>query len=91
MHDDPALIDRQAAYVDQLRALGRAQRTMGLVASLVGVLVLVMGRYRFPDALWVTWTGAAVIAFGWACFVYAVARRFLWMRAHPFDPNAPLG
>ena len=91
MHDDPVLLDRQAAYVDQLRALGRPQRTMGLVASLVGVLVLVVGRYRFPDAPFVTWTGAAVIGFGWACFVYAVARRYLWMRAHPFNPNAPLG
>ena len=88
MHDDPALIDRQAAYVDQIRALGRPQRLAGLVASLVGVLVLVVGRYRFPDAPFITWAGAATIAFGWACFVYAVARRFLWTRAHPFDPNA---
>jgi len=88
MHDDPALIARQSAYLDHVRELGRRERTIGLMASLIGVLILAIARLRLAGEPWALWTGVAIIAFGWAAFVYSVARRILWVRAHPFDPNA---
>lgn len=86
--DDAALVERQSAYLDHIRGLGRQERSLGLIACLVGVLVLVLGRFRFGGEPVLVWGGIAVIALGWGLFVWALARRVLWVRAHPFDPNA---
>ena len=85
--EDPALLERQHAYLDQIRALGRRERNLGFIACLVGVLVVVVARFRFAGEPWLLWGGAAVVALGWGLFVYALARRLTWVRAHPFDPN----
>jgi len=87
--DDPVVLDRQVAYLDRIRAMGQRERTIGLFASLVGVLIIVIARFRLPDMPWVLWVGVAVVAAGWGLFILSVARRILWVRAHPFDPNAP--
>jgi membrane protein YdbS with pleckstrin-like domain len=87
MSDEAATLDRQSAYVDQMRAQGRTARTLGFIACLVGVMVLALGRFRFGAPAWMLWTGAAVVAVGWGLFVYALLRRLTWVRAHPFDPN----
>jgi hypothetical protein len=85
--DEAVLAGRQSAYVESLRAQGRPQRVAGFIACLAGVLILVIARYRLSGAPWLLWTGVAVVGLGWALFVYAVARRLMWARAHPFDPN----
>jgi hypothetical protein len=85
--DEVAQLDRQSAYVDQLRAQGRRERMAGFVACLVGVLILVVARFRLGAPAWALWTGAAVVALGWGLFVYALLRRLTWVRAHPFDPK----
>jgi hypothetical protein len=88
--DDPAELAHRAAYLDTLRGQGRAARTAGFIACLVGVLILVVGRFRLGGAIWLLWTGIVVVGFGWSCFVYALFRRLTWARTHPYDPNAPL-
>ncbi len=88
MNDEAATLDRQAAYVERVRALGRPQRFAGFIACALGVGMMVMAKYRFDGAPWLLWPGVAVIALGWFLFVYALARRLVWVRAHPFDPNA---
>ena len=89
--DDPAVLDRQVAYLDRIRSLGRRERMFGLVASLVGVLIIVVARFRLAGEPWALWGGVAVVTAGWGLFVVSVARRILWVRAHPFDPNASNG
>jgi len=79
---------REAAYLETLRGLGRPERTAGVIACLVGVVIMVLARYRFGGEPWLLWSGVAICAVGWALFIYAVARRLIWIRAHPFDPNA---
>ena len=88
MTDDPAQLANRVAYLDTIRSQGRRARTVGLIASLLGVLILVLGRFRLGGAMWLLWTGLVVIGFGWSCFVYALVRRHRWMRSHPYDPNA---
>ena len=85
--DDPARIERQSVYLDTVRAQGRVYRFAGFIACLLGVMILIVGRYKLGGAPWLLWTGAGVVALGWALFVYALARRLMWVRAHPFDPN----
>jgi hypothetical protein len=87
MMDDPALLDRQSAYLDTLRGLYKTERTLGFVACLVGALMLIVARFRLGGEPLLLWGGAAVVALGWGLFVYAVIRRLQWVRAHPFDPN----
>ena len=85
MIDEAELLTRQAAYVDTVRALGRRERTIGLVACLVGVIVLVVSRYRVGAPMWGVWLGVAIIGVGWALFLYDVIRRARFLRAYPFD------
>jgi hypothetical protein len=87
MMDDPALMDRRSAYIDTLRGLYRPQRTAGFVACLVGVMLLVLARFRFGGQPVMLWGGAAIVAVGWGLFVYAILGRLRWVRAHPFNPN----
>ena len=87
--DDAGTLDRQAAYLDQVRALGRPQRFAGFVACALGVAMMVLARYRLDGAPWLLWPGVAVVAFGWFLFIYALVRRLTWVRAHPFESNAP--
>ena len=91
MTDDPAVLERKVAYLDRIRSMGQRERTTGLFASLVGVLIIVIARFRLPEMPLALWAGVAVVAIGWGLFILSVARRMLWIRAHPFDPNAPNG
>jgi hypothetical protein len=86
--DDPVELQQRVAYLERLRAEGRRARFAGFVACLVGVMILVIGRFRLGGAAWLLWSGLAVVALGWGCFIYAVVRRLNWARAHPFDPTA---
>jgi hypothetical protein len=91
VNEDPAELARRAGYLEAMRAQGRSVRLAGFIASLLGVLILVLARFRFGGAPWLLWTGVVVIGFGWSCFIYALVRRLRWIRAHPYDPNAPYG
>lgn len=87
MSDEVVTAQRRSAYVDALRAQGRPQRMAGFIACLAGVLILVIARFRLGGETWLLWAGVGVIGVGWALFIYAVAQRLTWVRAHPFDPN----
>jgi len=80
-------MERQAAYLDKVRALGRRERNFGYVACLVGVLIVVVARFRLSGEPWLLWSGVAVIAVGWGFFVYAFWARLHYVRAHPFAEN----
>jgi hypothetical protein len=88
MMDDAASLDRQSAYLEQIRALGRPQRFAGFVACALGVAMIVLARYKLGGAPWLLWPGVTIVAIGWILFIYALVRRLTWVRAHPFDPNA---
>jgi hypothetical protein len=85
--DEAANLVRRSAWLDTVRAQGRPQRFAGFIACLLGVMILIVGRYKLRGAPWLLWTGAGVVALGWALFIYALTRRLIWVRAHPFDPN----
>jgi hypothetical protein len=84
---DAAIAQRQSAWLDTVRAQGRGYRFAGFIACLLGVMILIVGRYKLGGPTWLLITGAGVVAVGWGLFVYALARRLMWVRAHPFDPN----
>ncbi len=85
--EDAALLTRRAAYLDAYRGAYRREQTAGLVICLLGVLVLVAGRFRAGAPHWLVWVGAGVIGVGWVLFTYVIFRRTQWVRTHPFDPN----
>ena len=71
-------------YDATVRARGRRLHNAGLVACLVGCLLMIGGRFSAgaPPAL--VYAGLAVVAAGWGCFGYAIWRRLAYMRTHPF-------
>jgi len=87
MDEDAALLAQRMAYLDAYRGLYRREQTAGLVLCLLGVLVLVAGRYRPETPHWMVWVGAAIIGAGWLLFTLVIFRRTAWVRAHPFDPS----
>jgi hypothetical protein len=82
-----AVDERWIAYREEVRAKGRPARFAGFIACLLGVLVLVVARFRLGGPAWMLWTGGGIVAVGWGLFMYAISRRLLWIRTHPFDPN----
>ena len=88
MKDDAVELQQRAAYLETVRAQGRPVRLAGFIACLLGVLILVIGRFRLGGAPWLLWGGSAVVAIGWGCFIYAVVRRLTFIRTHPFDPQS---
>ena len=87
MNEEAALIERQSAHLTAIRAQGKTERTAGFVACLVGLAIMAVAHNRLGGAPWLLWTGVGMVAVGWALFVASIARRLLWVRAHPFDPK----
>ncbi|WP_454760128.1 hypothetical protein [Caulobacter segnis] len=88
MIDDSALNTRKAAYFDTIRALGRRERGMGLVACMLGAILLIWGRTAQDAPFWAVVAGLVTIGAGWLLFAYVIIRRTRYVRAHPFDPQS---
>ena len=87
--DDPEVLIRRAAYIDRIRGMYQRERTIGIFGCLVGVLLLIIARYRMPGAPWAMWAAIAIIGAAWLLFAYVIFKRTAWVRAHPFDPAHP--
>ncbi|CAN5385782.1 hypothetical protein BH10PSE4_BH10PSE4_15440 [soil metagenome] len=85
---DPVLVQRRVAYVKTLRGLYRAERAVGMIASLIGVLLLIWGRQVAGAPAWAAPTGLVTIGAAWVLFAYVIYRRTRYVRAHPFDPQS---
>jgi hypothetical protein len=85
--DDPDALTRKAVYLDQIRGLYRRERTVGFMACLAGVLLLLYSRSKWDAPHWMMWLAIAVIAAGWGIFAFVIFARTSWVRTHPFDPN----
>ena len=59
-----------------------ANRNLGLVACLIGALVMISGRYATWAPTWLVYVGVAAIAFGWALFGYTLYQRAVLARAN---------
>ena len=79
--------EARAAYLAALRAQDRGTRNAGYVACLLGVLVMMSGRYATGAPAWLVYVGLPVILLGWGLLAYAVFKRAAYARAHPFDPQ----
>ncbi|MDG2521997.1 hypothetical protein P7B02_10650 [Caulobacter segnis] len=85
---DADLVQRQTDYVQTLRTMGKRERTLGLVASLIGVLMLMWATYRGEGARSLLgFSGVGVVALGWVLFVSVVVRRARFVRSNPFPQS----
>ncbi|WP_426011904.1 hypothetical protein [Caulobacter sp. DWR2-3-1b2] len=85
---DPVLVQKRVAYVKTLRGLYRGERAVGMMASLIGVLLLIWGRQVAGAPAWAVPTGLVTIGAAWLLFAYVIYRRTRYVRAHPFDPQS---
>lgn len=88
MIEDADLIQRRTAYVQTVRNMGRTHRNAGLAASLLGALMLVLATTRGQGAHSpLGYASVAVIALGWALFIYVTVRRIAFVRANPYPQS----
>jgi hypothetical protein len=59
----------------------RAIRNTGYVACLIGVLVMLLGRFRAGAPAWLVYVGLAVVVFGWGFLVLSMVRAAAEARA----------
>ncbi|MBN9318529.1 MAG: hypothetical protein BGN86_10790 [Caulobacterales bacterium 68-7] len=87
--DDVATVEKRIAYLDAVRAHGRHAQTAGLVVCLAGVVLLAWAATKGPGATSLVGFGAVgVIALGWVLLISVIVGRQVYVRRHPFDPNA---
>jgi hypothetical protein len=58
-----------------------AVRNAGFVASLIGALVMISGRYMAGAPSWLVYGGVSAIVFGWGMFFLSMWRRAADARA----------
>jgi uncharacterized membrane protein len=80
-------LSAREVYVSDLRARYRSVQNAGYVACLIGVLVMLSGRFVAGAPYWLVFPGLAVILVGWALLAFAIFSRAAYMRAHPFEPR----
>jgi len=60
---------------------GDSIRNSGFVACLVGVLVMVGGRFAHGAPAWLVSVGLGIVVFGWGLFAWSMVRRAATARA----------
>jgi hypothetical protein len=76
------------AQLDAIRAHHRGTRNAGLVACLLGVLILIAGRYMAGAPVWLISVGVGVVALGWGLIAFAQWKRVAMARALTSKPGA---
>jgi hypothetical protein len=64
-----------------IQAFHRGTRNAGYVFCLIGVLVMISGRYMPGAPGWLVALGVAIIVFGWGLLAYATVKRLGKARA----------
>ncbi len=66
--------------IDAIRAHHRGTRNLGLVACLVGVLVMIAGRFMPGAPVWFVSLGVGVVVLGWGLIAFALWKRVAMAR-----------
>jgi hypothetical protein len=66
--------------IDAIRVHHRGTRNLGLVACLVGVLVMIAGRYMPGAPAWLVSLGVGVVVLGWGLIAFALWKRVAMAR-----------
>ena len=64
-----------AEDIEAIRSLHRGVRNAGYVFCLVGVMVLIAGRFMQGAPAWMLSVGVGIIVFGWGLLAYATMKR----------------
>lgn len=81
------IVDQRIAYLREVRALHGKKRQAGFVLCLIGALLVIWGSQRSDPHILATNAGVALIAAGWALFIYVIVMRTRYVRSHPFEPK----
>ena len=76
------------AQIDAIRAHHRGTRNAGLVCCLLGVLVMIAGRFMAGAPIWLVNVGVGGVVLGWGLIAYALWKRVAMARAFTSNPGA---
>jgi hypothetical protein len=60
---------------EAIRAFHKGTRNAGYVFCLIGVMVMIAGRYMAGAPVWLLSGGVGIIVFGWGLLAYATVKR----------------
>lgn len=85
--DDPAVLIRKAAWLEQIHDLHRVTRRVAMACVVLGFALLIWVRVQgLPHP--VLWTAGALLVVGWSAYIYVLVQKNRYIRSHPFDPDA---
>jgi hypothetical protein len=70
-----------AEQIDAIRAHHRGTRNVGLVACLIGVLIMIAGRYVAAAPEWLMSVGVGVVVLGCGLIAFAMWKRLAKARS----------
>jgi len=71
----PAAPQLDSDAIQQIRAYHRRERNAGYICCLLGVLVMIAGRYMTGAPIWLVNVGLTVVLFGWGLLAFALIKR----------------
>jgi hypothetical protein len=69
------------AEIARIRAHHKGTRTAGIIACLIGVLVMVAGRFMAGAPVWLVSVGVGIAVLGWGLIAFALISRLALARA----------
>ena len=75
---EPVLSDHD---VERIRAFHRGTRNAGYVCCLLGVMVMLSGRFMAGAPTWLVSVGLGVVVFGWGLLAYSLFKRVALVRS----------
>ncbi len=75
---------RRAAWIDTIRSMHRGKRRLGYLGCLIGILMVLWGRFGDGAPDWAIPLGIGIIFASWLLFVYVLWDRWRWAKAN--DP-----
>ena len=78
---------RYEEWLIHARSLHRDKRRWGMIGCLIGVVVMVWGRFGGGPFLAV-WGGIGIVLACWILFAWVAWDRFQWVKNNPFVPTS---
>lgn len=80
-------LQRRQEWIRTIRLMHRNKRLTGYLTCVLGIILVLWGRFGIGAPGWAIPAGIMVIFAGWVLFIYVLWDRWRWAKAN--DPSKP--